>query len=180
MATTYSQTSGSWTYRLYVNEASVGNAEENYSRVTCEMRIYRANGTYSYIQNGRYSFSVTINGVNKTSPTYTVNKSTSQPEVSVGTLSFDVPHNEDGTGTASITYCQFISSGGTSPDTATMTGMPKNFPLTTIARNPLLGLKRNGAWVYGKVYVKVNGAWVKAKKIFIKNAGSWKEDIKKG
>lgn len=180
MATTYSQASGSWTYKLVVNEASVGSAEENTSRVTCEMRIYRANGQYSYIQNGRYALSVTINGVNKVSSTVTVNKSTSQPEVSVTTLSFDVPHNEDGTGTAVISYVQFISSAGTSPDTTTMTGMPKNFPLTTIARNPLLGLKRNGAWVYGKVYVKVNGAWVKAKKIFVKNSGTWKEDIKKG
>lgn len=130
---TYSVGSGSWTYYLYVNETAVDQVN-NTSTVSCKMTIYRANSQYSYIQNGRYALKVTINGVTQTSGTVVVNKSTSQPEVDVTTLYFTVPHNDDGTGTASITYCQFISSGGTNPATATLGGMPKNFTLTYIPR----------------------------------------------
>lgn len=130
---TYSAGSGSWTYYLYVNETAVDQVN-NTSTVSCKMTIYRANSQYSYIQNGRYALKVTINGVTQTSGTVVVNKSTSQPEVDVTTLYFTVPHNDDGTGTASITYCQFISSGGTNPATATLGGMPKNFTLTYIPR----------------------------------------------
>lgn len=130
---TYSAGSGSWTYYLYVNETAVDQVN-NTSTVSCKMTIYRANSQYSYIQNGRYALKVTINGVTQTSGTVVVNKSTSQPEVDVTTLYFTVPHNDDGTGTASITYCQFISSGGTNPATATLGGMPKNITLTYIPR----------------------------------------------
>lgn len=130
---TYSAGSGSWTYYLYVNETAVDQVN-NTSTVSCKMTIYRANSQYSYIQNGIYALKVTINGVTQTSANVVVNKSTSQPEVDVTTLYFTVPHNDDGTGTASITYCQFISSGGTNPATATLGGMPKNFTLTYIPR----------------------------------------------
>lgn len=133
MATTYSVASGSWTYRLYVTETAT-DILTNTSTVTCEMRIYRANSQWSYITNGLYALKVTINGVTQTSPSVYVNKSTSQPEVSVVTLTFTVPHNEDGTGVAQITYCQFQSLNGTSPASATLGSMPKNFTLTTIPR----------------------------------------------
>lgn len=133
MATTYSVASGSWTYRLYVTETAT-DILTNTSTVTCEMRIYRANSQWSYITNGLYALKVTINGVTQTSPSVYVNKSTSQPEVSVTTLTFTVPHNEDGTGVAQITYCQFQSLNGTSPASATLGSMPKNFTLTTIPR----------------------------------------------
>lgn len=133
MATTYSVASGSWTYRLYVTETAT-DILTNTSTVTCEMRIYRANSQYSYITNGLYALRVTINGVTQTSPNVYVNKSTSQPEVSVTTLTFTVPHNDDGTGVAQITYCQFQSNNGTSPATAVLGSMPKNFTLTTIPR----------------------------------------------
>ena len=133
MATTYSVASGSWTYRLYVTETAT-DILTNTSTVTCEMRIYRANSQWSYITNGLYALKVTINGVTQTSPSVYVNKSTSQPEVSVVTLTFTVAHNEDGTGVAQITYCQFQSLNGTSPATATLGSMPKNFALTTIPR----------------------------------------------
>lgn len=133
MATTYSVASGSWTYRLYVTETAT-DILTNTSTVTCEMRIYRANSQWSYITNGLYALKVTINGVTQTSPSVYVNKSTSQPEVSVVTLTFTVAHNEDGTGVAQITYCQFQSLNGTSPASATLGSMPKNFTLTTIPR----------------------------------------------
>lgn len=133
MATLYEAASGSWTYRLYVTETAVDSVN-NTSTVTCNMRIYRANSQYSYITNGRYSLQVTINGTTQTSATVTVNKTTSQPEVNVTTLTFTVAHNDDGTGNAQITYCQFISSGGTTPATATLGSMPKNFALTYIPR----------------------------------------------
>ena len=133
MATLYEAASGSWTYRLYVTETAVDSVN-NTSTVTCNMRIYRANSQYSYITNGKYSLQVTINGTTQTSATVTVNKTTSQPEVNVTTLTFTVAHNDDGTGNAQITYCQFISSGGTTPATATLGSMPKNFALTYIPR----------------------------------------------
>lgn len=130
---TYSVASGSWTYKLYANETGTDQAG-NYSPVTCKMAIYRANSQWSYITNGLYALKVTINGVTQTSPSVYVNKSTSQPEVDVVTLTFNVPHNEDGTGVASITYCQFQSLNGTSPATAVLGSMPKNITLTTIPR----------------------------------------------
>lgn len=133
MATTYSVASGSWTYKLYVTETGT-DIINNTSTVTCKMSIYRANSQYSYITNGLYALKVTINGVTQTSPSVYVNKSTSQPEVDVVTLTFTVPHNEDGTGVAQITYCQFQSLNGTSPASATLGSMPKNFTLTTIPR----------------------------------------------
>jgi len=130
---TYSVASGSWTYKLYANETGTDQTE-NYSIMTAKMAIYRANSQWSYITNGLYALKVTINGVTQTSPSVYVNKSTSQPEVDVVTLTFNVPHNEDGTGVASITYCQFQSLNGTSPATAVLGSMPKNITLTTIPR----------------------------------------------
>lgn len=130
---TYSVASGSWTYKLYANETGTDQTG-NYSTVTCKMAIYRANSQWSYITNGLYALKVTINGVTQTSSSVYVNKSTSQPEVDVVTLTFNVPHNEDGTGVASITYCQFQSLNGTSPATAVLGSMPKNITLTTIPR----------------------------------------------
>ena len=32
----------------------------------------------------------------------------------------------------------------------------------------------NGQWIKGKTYIKVNGSWVKAKKLYIRVNGQWK------
>ena len=37
-----------------------------------------------------------------------------------------------------------------------------------------LKVKSNGSWVNGTVYVKQNGAWVQAKKVLVKDNGTWK------
>ena len=34
-------------------------------------------------------------------------------------------------------------------------------------------MKINGAWVQGKLFIKKNGTWVKAKKVYIKKSGAW-------
>lgn len=34
-------------------------------------------------------------------------------------------------------------------------------------------IKKDGNWVLGKTYIKINGVWVKAKKIYIKKNGQW-------
>ena len=171
---TYSVTNGSWTYRLYVSETNV-DAATNTSTLSCNMRIYRANGTYSYITNGKYALKCTVNGTTKTSSTVTVNKSKTQPEVSVTTLTFPIEHDKDGSKTASITYCQFISSGGTSPSTSTLGSMPKNITLTDFNRHPVVKLKVGGTWVSGVPSIKINDTWYDADEVYVKSGGTWYE-----
>lgn len=38
-------------------------------------------------------------------------------------------------------------------------------------------IKKDGAWVKGKLFIKENGQWVKSKKVYIKNTSSWKQGI---
>jgi phosphodiesterase/alkaline phosphatase D-like protein len=45
--------------------------------------------------------------------------------------------------------------------------------ITTLADQASLYAKKNGSWLSGKAWVKVNGAWVKAKKVYKKINGSW-------
>ena len=38
-------------------------------------------------------------------------------------------------------------------------------------------IKKDGAWVKGKLFIKENGQWIKSKKVYIKNTSSWKQGI---
>jgi len=45
--------------------------------------------------------------------------------------------------------------------------------VTTPADQAKVRLKSNGSWIVGKAWIKVNGVWKKAKKVYIKKNGQW-------
>jgi len=45
--------------------------------------------------------------------------------------------------------------------------------ITTPADQAKVRLKTNGSWILGKAWVKVNGTWKKAKKVYVKKNGEW-------
>lgn len=174
---TYNVSSGSWTYRLTVTETSV-NTADNTSTVTVLAQIYR---TSQYIQNLHYTTVVTINGSAKTiGSNVNVNHtfSSSSPTVTIGSGTFTVAHNENGTGTATI-YVSYTNTDGVGSP-ASASGGAWYQSLTTIARNPLMALKKNGSWYWGKVRAKANSTWHNATKIYEKINNVWVEDSKKG
>jgi hypothetical protein len=69
------------------------------------------------------------------------------------------------------TYTIYIAAtnpGGTTNNSSSPT------TCTTPADQAKIRRKVNGSWVKGKTYYKKDGAWVKAKKIYIKVNGAWK------
>ena len=45
--------------------------------------------------------------------------------------------------------------------------------VTTDSAQARVRMKIGGAWVQGKLFIKKNGTWVKAKKVYIKKSGAW-------
>lgn len=45
--------------------------------------------------------------------------------------------------------------------------------ITTPADQARVRLKTNGSWVTGKAWIKINGVWKKAKKVYVKKNGEW-------
>lgn len=174
---TYNVASGNWTYELVVTETAV-NTEANTSTLSVTAYIYR---TSQYIQNLHYTTKVTISGTQKTiGNNVNVNHtfSSSSPRVNIGSGTFTVEHNEDGSKSAAISVSYDNTDNAGSPGDAS--GGTWYLTLTKINRNPLIYLKREGSYTTGKAYVKAGGAWKKASKVFVKVNGTWKEDIKKG
>lgn len=174
---TYNVSSGNWTYELVVTETAV-NTAANTSTLAVTANIYR---TSQYIQNLHYTTRVTISGITQTiGNNVNVNHTftSSSPRVQIGSGTFTIPHNEDGSKSAAISVSYDNVDGAGSPSDAS--GGTWYLTLTKINRNPLAFLKVGGSWIEGKVYVKINGTWKKASKIFAKANSAWKEDSRKG
>lgn len=163
---------------ITINE--IGVDEEN-NRSTVRVNFVLGRGDYSdgtsYNNNG-CSWSLLVNDTTY-SGTTAYNFRNGNSFTLKGNTDIVIPHNADGTKTIKVRG--YISDTGTTlgswyiPDSS-----GANFALTTIARNPLLGLKKSGAWLWGKVRIKISGIWRNAKKIFVKKSGVWVEDSKKG
>ena len=161
-----------------INETAVDD-ENNTSTVTFNFVLGRGDYTdgTSYNNTG-CSWNLVING-NTYQGTTPYNFRSSSSFTLLGNTSLVIPHNADGTKTINVRG--YISDTGTTLGSwyiPSSSGV--NFALTTIARNPLLGLKKSGAWLWGKVRIKISGIWRNAKKIFVKKSGVWVEDSKKG
>ena len=63
-----------------------------------------------------------------------------------------------------------IHTGTNASDT---TATSASFEVITPADQAKIRIKDNGEWKKGKTWYKKNGAWVKAKKIYIKKEGQW-------
>ena len=60
-------------------------------------------------------------------------------------------------------------AGNSSADTYANTSVT----FTTPADQAKIYIKKDGSWVKGKTYIRVNGQWKKAKKLYIKKNGNW-------
>lgn len=83
-----------------------------------------------------------------------------------------VAHNADGTKTCSLEFS--IDLSGTSADILYASG---SRVLPAIPVQAEMYLKGSNAWAKGKAWIKKNGIWTKAKKVYIKSNGSWKEGV---
>lgn len=61
----------------------------------------------------------------------------------------------------------------TGTDASDTTATSASFEVITPADQAKIRIKDNGEWKKGKTWYKKNGAWVKAKKIYIKKEGQW-------
>lgn len=60
-----------------------------------------------------------------------------------------------------------------SSDSGVWSGYVYSSAFTTPADQVRAYIKQSGTWKQGKVYVKINGSWVKAKKVYVKKDGQW-------
>lgn len=68
-----------------------------------------------------------------------------------------------------VTEVRAVHTGTYSGDTY----LYKYNTITTPADQAKVRLKSNGSWIVGKAWIKVNGVWKKAKKVYIKKNGQW-------
>lgn len=123
-------TSNYWTHRLVVTEGTP-STENNTSPVTVEVYVGRDSSSGSYMYGARMSGTVTISGVGSKSFSY---NNSGQVNISAGgwlkvaTVSFTVPHNDDGSKTITVSDS---FTNNIHPKSGTASGTVK---LTTIAR----------------------------------------------
>lgn len=129
-----------WYDELYFNTANakiqgwIGwnvstNTAENKSTVTCNVQYARQSDGYT--TKGTYTGTVTCNGVSKSiSKHVTLNNGT---WVVMGIVSFDVPHNADGTKTCTISVSGYIPN-----TTLSSSSGSKTTTLPTIPRYPAI------------------------------------------
>lgn len=171
---TYSKATSTGNYTLYlsITESSVDEVN-NTSNVTYSVYFVGNSGTSAWGDNA--GCTATVAGSSKTVSGISYNMSSSKTCYLITNQAVNnIAHNEDGTKTISFSVS---FSAGSYVGTCNLTG---TFDLTTIARDPVIKIKINGAWKSGKPWVKVNGTWKKATKAYVKISGAWKEDALKG
>ena len=57
------------------------------------------------------------------------------------------------------------------------TNYSSSIAITTLVDQAKIRIKLNGAWKQGKTWIKLNNQWVKVKKVYIKENGTWKKEI---
>ena len=158
-----------WDFRLYCTEDNI-NEDSVTSSLTVEPRIYRATGTNaSWIGSADISCTISVTGCsNQTlSGNYTKNPINPGDYMSLGSKTFTVPHNDDGTKT--ITISASFTNDVSPPDGSASGEMT----LTTIEVGTIR-IAVNSEYKRGTPYVGVNGQWKKAK-AYIGVSGQWKK-----
>ena len=163
---------------ITINETAI-DTENNTSTVTFNFVLGRGDYSDGTANNSSgCSWSLVVNGTSYSGTTPYNFRNGSSFTLKAST-SLVIPHNEDGSKTINVRG--YISDEGTTLGSWYIpSSSGGNFALTTIARNPLLGLKRAGSWLFGKVRAKISGTWRNAKRIYTKKNGVWVEDSKKG
>jgi len=69
-----------------------------------------------------------------------------------------------------VTQVKATHEGASSVDTIAQ----RTLTITTPADQAKIYRYQNGKWQRGKAYLKVNGEWVKVKKLYVKINGEWK------
>ena len=160
---------GLWDFRLYCTENSI-NDDDVTSSVTVEPRIYRETGTNpSYISMADITCWINVTGSSEQTIVDNFTKKDIAPGdyMSLGSRTFAVPHNDDGTKTVTIS-ASFTSD--LSPQNGSASG---EMTLTTIEVGTIR-IAVNGEYKRGTPYVGVNGQWKKAK-AYIGVSGQWKK-----
>lgn len=101
-----------------------------------------------------YTYSCNLSGVTAVTTTNATHTFTNLPEETA--ITFTVKVVADATGTNSAD-----------------TSATKTTNITTDSAQARVRMKIKGTWVQGKLFIKKNGTWVKAKKVYIKKSGAW-------
>lgn len=157
-----------WDFRLYCTEDSI-NEDDVTSSLTVEPRIYRVYTSSSWIGSADISCRIDVTGCEHQD---IIGNFTKDPipygdYLSLGSRTFTVPHNDDGTKT--ITISASFTSDVSPPDGSASGEMT----LTTIEVGTIR-IAINGEYKRGTPYVGVNGQWKKAK-AYIGVNGEWKK-----